>query len=228
MSEIKNKTFEDKCKLLGNKLLIIKDILDSSFMKELEFEFSSLSAVRSISVDKKFLLFSLYYLAGDDYLFYEFKLSLKEKIRSIAKDYYVSDFAEYFKVKDDQLPQDLLHDEWIGIYNKTFEDKCKLLGNTLLKIKDIMESGLREQLLGTSCVSLDKTLLLFSLYYLVDDDYILKLRRRLESSIGLIAYDYYVNFGMTDFGLDNLLDTPTPQDLQDIDTPIPPLELDLP
>lgn len=213
MSEIKNKTFEDKCKLLGNKLLIIKDILDSSFMKELEFEFSSLSAVRSISVDKKLLLFSLYYLAGDDYLFYEFKLSLKEKIRSIAKDYYVSDFAEYFKVKDDQLPQDLLHDEWIGIY-KTFEDKCKLLGNTLLKIKDIMESGLREQLLGTSCVSLDKTLLLFSLYYLVDDDYICKLRRRLESSIGLIAYDYYVNFGMTDFGLDNLLDTPTPQALQ--------------
>lgn len=213
MGEIKNKTFEDKCKLLGNKLLIIKDILDSSFMKELEFEFSSLSAVRSISVDKKLLLFSLYYLAGDDYLFYEFKLSLKEKIRSIAKDYYVSDFAEYFKVKDDQLPQDLLHDEWIGIY-KTFEDKCKLLGNTLLKIKDIMESGLREQLLGTSCVSLDKTLLLFSLYYLVDDDYICKLRRRLESSIGLIAYDYYVNFGMTDFGLDNLLDTPTPQALQ--------------
>lgn len=110
MGEIKNKTFEDKCKLLGNKLLIIKDILDSSFMKELEFEFSSLSAVRSISVDKK--------------------------------------------------------------------------------------------------------LLLFSLYYLVDDDYICKLRRRLESSIGLIAYDYYVNFGMTDFGLDNLLDTPTPQALQ--------------
>ena len=69
MSEIKNKTFEDKCKLLGNKLLIIKDILDSSFMKELEFEFSSLSAVRSISVDKKLLLFSLYYLADDDHLF---------------------------------------------------------------------------------------------------------------------------------------------------------------
>ena len=119
--------------------------------------------------------------------FYEFKMSLKEKIRSIAQDYYVSDFVEYFKVKDDQLPQDLPH-EWIEIYNKTFEDKCKLLGNTLLKIKDILESGLRVELLGTSCVSsLDKTLLLFSLYYLVDDDYICKLRRRLESSIGLIT-----------------------------------------
>lgn len=122
MSEIKNKTFEDKCKLLGNKLLIIKDILDSSFMKELEFEFSSLSAVRSISVDKK--------------------------------------------------------------------------------------------------------LLLFSLYHILDDDYISNLKRRLESTIELIAQDYYANFGMTDFGLDNLLDTPTPQDLEGIDTP--PKWLDLP
>lgn len=212
MGEIKNKTFEDKCKLLGNKLLKIKDILDSGFMREVEIEFSSLSAVQSISVDKKFLLFSLYHLANDDCLFYEFKLSLREKLRSIAQDYYVSDFVEYFKVKDDQLPQDLPH-AINDIYNKTFEDRCKLLGNTLLKIKDILESGLKVELLGTSCVSsLDKTLLLFSLYHILDDDYISNLRRRLESTINLIAYDYYVNFGMTDFGLNDLLDTP-PQDL---------------
>lgn len=210
MGEIKNKTFEDKCKLLGNKLLKIKDILDSGFMREVEIEFSSLSAVQSISVDKKFLLFSLYHLANDDCLFYEFKLSLREKLRSIAQDCYANfGFTdEYIKIKDKPLPH-AIND----IYNKTFEDRCKLLGNTLLKIKDILESGLKVELLGISCVSsLDKTLLLFSLYHILDDDYISNLRRRLESTINLIAYDCYANFGMTDFGLNDLLDTP-PQDL---------------
>lgn len=119
------------------------------------------------------------------------------------------------------------------IKNKTFEDKCKLLGNTLLKIKDILESGFMREveiefssLSAVRSISVDKKFLLFSLYHILDDDYISNLKRRLKSTIELIAQDYYANFGMTDFGLDDLLDKPTPQDLECIDTP--PKRLDLP
>lgn len=104
MSEIKNKTFEDKRNLLGNTLLKVNDILSSDFRRELE----SLSP-SSMSMDKKLLLFSLYHLMNDDYLFYNFKMLLKEKVAQIAECYYFNFGLTDFRLCD-LPPQDLPRD----------------------------------------------------------------------------------------------------------------------